>query len=250
MTDPVGGPPLATLIDLRGRVAVVAGGAGAIGAAIALRLVECGARTFSLDLPGRTAQTGVTPVEADLTEEASLSAALAEVDRHAGRIDVVVHAAGISRDARVWKLDPVDWDAVVATNLRSAFLLLRGVVPRLRQAGGGSVVLISSINGDRGKVGLSAYAASKAGLHALARTAARETGAFNIRVNALAPGWITSPMTDALPEAVRERALNETVCGRLGTPDDVARMAVVLATDLGRHVTGQVIRVDGGQLIG
>src|SRR5690606_2860212 len=119
-----------------------------------------------------------------------------------------------------------------------------------RAAAASSVSSTLSINGDRGKVGLSAYAASKAGLHALARTAARETGAFNIRVNALAPGWITSPMTDALPEAVRERALNETVCGRLGTPDDVARMAVVLATDLGRHVTGQVIRVDGGQLIG
>lgn len=243
-------PPLAALTDLRGRVAVVAGAAGAIGGAIATRLAECGAQTFGLDLPGRPTPAGISAIEADVSDEASVTDALTEIDRQAGRLDVVVHAVGISRDARVWKLDPADWDAVVATNLRSAYLLLRATVPRLRRAGGGSVVLISSINGDRGKVGLSAYAASKAGLQALARTAARETGAFNIRVNALAPGWIRSPMTEALPEALRDHAREEAALGRLGTPDEVARMAVVLSTDLGRHVTGQVIRVDGGQLIG
>jgi acetoacetyl-CoA reductase/3-oxoacyl-[acyl-carrier protein] reductase len=238
------------LTDLQGRVAVVAGGAGAIGGAVATRLVECGALTFSLDLHGRPTPAGVIPIAADVADEQALAAALAAVDARADRLDIVVHAVGISRDARVWKLDPSDWDAVMATNLRSAFLLLRATIPRLRAAGGGSVILVSSINGERGKVGLSAYAASKAGLHALARTAAREAGAFGIRVNAVAPGWIVSPMTDALPEAVREHARGETALGRLGSPDDVAGMVVALASDLGRHVTGQVIRVDGGQLIG
>jgi 3-oxoacyl-[acyl-carrier protein] reductase len=180
----------------------------------------------------------------------AVTAALAEIDRAAGRLDIVVHAAGITRDARLWKATAEDWDLVLATNLTSAFHVLHAAVPLMRRTGPGAVVLISSINGERGKVGQSSYAASKAGLNALARTAARELGAFGIRVNAIAPGWINTPMTAAVPEEARQRALAESPLGRLGDPDDVARATMFLVSELGRHVTGQVLRVDGGQLIG
>ena len=162
----------------------------------------------------------------------------------------MVHCAGITRDGVLWKLSSDDWRAVMAANLDSAFYLLHAAVPALRAAGGGAVVLVSSINGERGKAGQANYAASKAGLNALARTAARELGRFGIRVNAVAPGWVETPMTAALPEELRQRALAETALGRLGRPEDVAGAVLFLCSDLARHVTGQVLRVDGGQLIG
>jgi len=240
---------VSTLLDMQGRVAAVAGGAGAIGAAIAGRLAECGATVYCLDQPGRSGPDGTTALACDVTSEQAVTHAIAEVDRRAGRLDILVHAAGITRDGRLWKVSAEDWQRVIDTNLTSAFHLLHAAVPVMRR-GGGAVVLISSINGERGKVGLSSYAASKAGLNALARTVAREVGGFGIRVNAIAPGWIASPMTDALPAELRQKAIDESALGRMGEPDDVARAVVFLASDLGRHVTGQVIRVDGGQLIG
>ena len=237
-------------VALDGRVALVAGAAGAIGGAIAARLVEAGARVFGLDLEGRAGPPGVPMLACDLTEPAGVEAAVTAVDREAGRLDVVVHAAGVTRDARLWKLSDEDWRVVLATNLDSAFYLVRSVVPRLRRAGQGAIVLVSSINGARGKIGQAAYAASKAGLDTLGRTAARELGAFGIRVNVVAPGWIETPMTAAVPEPIRRRAAEESALGRLGEPDDVARVVWFLASDLARHVTGQIVRVDGGQLIG
>jgi 3-oxoacyl-[acyl-carrier protein] reductase len=244
MTDSV------DLSSLAGRVAVVAGGAGAIGAAICDRLHEAGARVYGLDRPGQAGPGTATGIEVDVTQPAEVQMALARIEREAGRLDIVVHAAGITRDARLWKLGVEEWGAVIATNLSSAFYLLHAAVPIMRKTGHGAVVLISSINGERGKIGQSAYAASKGGLNALARTAARELGGFGIRVNALAPGWIDTPMTAALPEDIRQRAEDESALRRLGTPDDVARVVLFLVSDLGRHVTGQVLRVDGGQLIG
>lgn len=241
---------LQSLLRLDGRVALVTGGAGAIGGAAAARLVECGARVYSVDRPGQHPPQGVHAVETDVCDPAAVAAAIERVDRDAGRLDVLVHAAGISRDGRLWKLGGDDWAAVLDTNLTSAFHLLHAAVPVMRRGGSGSVVLISSINGERGKVGLSAYAASKGGLNALARTAARELGAFGIRVNAVAPGWIDTPLTAAVAPEIRARAIDETVLGRAGEPDDVARVVVWLSGALARHVTGQVIRVDGGQLIG
>jgi NAD(P)-dependent dehydrogenase (short-subunit alcohol dehydrogenase family) len=243
-------PSLTSLFDLHGRVAVVGGGAGAIGAAICTRLTECGATVYCLDQRGQKAPEQVTSIRCDMSSAAEVVAAIAQVDRTAGRLDVLVHAAGIARDGRLWKSNADDWNLVLATNLTSAFYLLHASVPVMRRTGPGTIVLISSINGERGKVGQTSYAASKAGLNALARTSARELGGFGIRVNVVSPGWIDTPMTADLPPEVRERALEESALGRLGVPDDVARATVFLASDLGRHVTGQVLRVDGGQLIG
>ena len=234
---------------LDGQVAVVAGGAGAIGAAIAARLSHAGARVYTLDLyPGDVA-TGPAAVACDLTKSDDVVAAIARIDAEAGRIDIVVHSAGVTRDARLWKITDDDWHTVIATNLDSAFYLLRASTPMLRRAGG-AVVFVSSINGERGKIGQAAYAASKGGMNALARTAARELGHFGIRVNVVSPGWITTPMTAVLPDAVRERAREDSPLGRLGEPDDVGRVVCFLAGPLASHVTGQIVRVDGGQLIG
>lgn len=234
---------------LDGLVAVVAGGAGAIGAAIASRLAGAGARVYALDIRRGVDASGVTPIECELTAPADVAGAIARIDADAGRIDIIVHAAGVVRDARLWKITDDDWRTVMSTNLDSAFYLLRAATPMLRRAGG-SVVLVSSINGERGKVGQAAYAASKGGLNALGRTAARELGHFGIRVNVVAPGWITTPMTASLPDDVRERARQDSVLGRLGAPDDVAKVVWFLASPMAAHITGQIIRADGGQLIG
>jgi acetoacetyl-CoA reductase/3-oxoacyl-[acyl-carrier protein] reductase len=185
----------------------------------------------------------------DVTDAAAVAVAIARIADASTRLDILVHAAGLTRDARVWKASADDWALVLATNLTSAFHLLHAAVPVMRRSGG-AIVLVSSINGERGKIGQSAYSASKAGLNALARTAAREVGALGIRVNAVAPGWIDTPMTEGLPHEVRQRAVDETALGSVGQPDDVARAVLFLVSDLGRHVTGQVLRVDGGQLIG
>jgi len=240
----------ARAISLDGQVAVVAGGAGAIGSAIAQTLAGAGASVFSLDLPGRPSVDGVTSVSCNLTDHDNVRAALTHIEEQTSRLDIVVHAAGVTRDARVWKLTDEDWRMVLSTNLDSAFFLVNSAVPALRRRGTGAIVLISSINGSRGKVGLSAYAASKAGLDALARTTARELGVFNIRVNAVAPGWIETPMTATVPAEYRQRAVDESALGRMGQAEDVANAVLYLTSDLGKHVTGQVLRVDGGQLIG
>jgi acetoacetyl-CoA reductase/3-oxoacyl-[acyl-carrier protein] reductase len=238
------------LLGLGGCVALVAGGGGAIGRAIASRLHEAGARVFCLDLPDRDGPAGTTTIACDLTRADQVGEVVARIGGDAGRLDVVVHAAGVTRDARLWKLTDEDWETVLATNLDSAFYLLKSAVPLMRQTGSGSIVLVSSINGQRGKVGLAAYSASKAGLDALARTAARELGGFGIRVNAVAPGWIDTPMTARVPDEIRRRAVEESVLGRLGEPDEVADAVWFLASRLGRYVTGQVLRVDGGQHMG
>jgi len=242
--------PSAIMLSLAGRVALVTGGGGGIGSAVASALLKAGAAAFSIDRADRPGPPGVSSIACDVSRSAEVASAVADVAGRAGRLDVVVHCAGITRDAVVAKMSDADWHEVIATNLDSAFYLLRSVAPALRQAGGGAVVLVSSINAERGKVGQANYAASKAGMNALAMTAARELGRFGIRVNVVAPGWIDTPMTAAVPEEYRQRALDETVVGRLGQPEDVAGTVLFLCSDLGRHVTGQVLRVDGGQLIG
>jgi len=253
VTDPptdVSAEPLEDLLSLRGRVALVTGGGGGIGRAVARRLAEAGARVASMDRPGVAPVPDAENVPVDLADAASIAAAFDELGRRVDGLDVVVHCAGITRDRVLWKMTDDEWNDVLRVNLDSAFHLLRLSVPRLRARGGGSVVLVSSINGERGKFGQANYAASKAGLIGLARTAAREAGTFGVRVNVVAPGMIETAMTRELPETARRDALEQTVLGRLGQPDDVARVVLFLAGSASRHVTGQVLRVDGGQLIG
>lgn len=233
---------------LQGQVALVTGGCGGIGDAILTTLAQRGATCVSLDLlaPSRN---DVLWQQTDVTSESSVQSAIATIAEQFGRIDIVVHAAGISRDAVIWKLNAEAWDEVHAVNLRGAFLLLHHVIPVMRQGDGGSIVLIGSINGSRGKFGLSAYAASKAGLLGLSRSVARETGRMGIRVNVVEPGMVRTAMTESLPEPVLQTAVQETLLGKLAEPEDVAQAVAFLCGSESRHITGQVLRVDGGQYI-
>jgi NAD(P)-dependent dehydrogenase (short-subunit alcohol dehydrogenase family) len=151
----------------------------------------------------------------------------------------------------VWKLSAADWDQVQSVNLRGAFLLIRNVVPKMRQAQtGGRIVLIGSINGSRGKFGTAAYSASKAGLLGLAKSVARETGRFGVLVNVVEPGWVRTPLTEKVPQEIQDAALAETLVGSFLEPEDVAAAVTYLCGPGGRRITGQLLRVDGGQFLG
>jgi NAD(P)-dependent dehydrogenase (short-subunit alcohol dehydrogenase family) len=235
--------------ELNGQVAIVTGGSGGIGGAILRAFQDAGARAISLDLarpPGDRHHW----IETDVTSDGSVGAAVEKVAQEYGRIDLVVHAAGVTRDAVLWKLGVEDWDLIHNVNLRGAFLLLRRAIPVMRQGQGGRVVLIGSINGSRGKFGLTAYAASKAGLIGLARSLARETARFGILVNVVEPGMVRTPMTEALPPQVREAAARESLLGRMLEPAEVAAAVLFLCGESGNQITGQILRVDGGQYIG
>ncbi|HEX5041280.1 MAG TPA: SDR family oxidoreductase [Candidatus Polarisedimenticolaceae bacterium] len=234
---------------LAGRCLLVTGASGGIGAAVARLAREEGAQVAAADLPGRPAPEGTIALTADLANPAGAAALFSAYDAQLPRLDALVHCAGIVRDGVLWKLSDEAWSDVLRTNLDAAFWVLREAAPRLRREGG-AVVLLTSINGERGKLGQANYAASKAGLIGLGRTAARELGRFGVRVNLIAPGLIDTPMTASLPAEARQRAVEESVLGRAGTPEDVAHAALFLLSDRARHITGQVLRVDGGQLIG
>ncbi|HSC29744.1 MAG TPA: SDR family NAD(P)-dependent oxidoreductase, partial [Vicinamibacterales bacterium] len=200
------------LKELAGSVAVVTGGSGGIGRAIIARLGGAGAKACCLDLVRPS--DGSWWVETNVSDERSLASALDDVNTREGRLDILVHAAGISFDAVVWKTPAAEWDRVQAVNLRGAFLMLSHGIPLLRRAGGGRAVLIGSINGSRGKFGTSAYSASKAGLVGLARTVAREAGRFGVTVNVIEPGWVRTPLTEKIAREFTEAAIGETLAGR------------------------------------
>ncbi len=238
-----------SLLSLDGKVAMVTGGSGGIGSSIVGALLEAGAQVVSVDLPGCESVEGAVSIPCDLSDPGSVAQLFETVAQDFQRLHVLVHCAGITRDGVLWKLEEGAWSEVLRVNLDSAFLLLKRSIPMMRSQGEGSVVLVSSINGERGKFGQANYAASKAGLIGLGRTAARELGKFGIRVNVLAPGMIETPMIAALPEEIRDAAAREAALGKIGKPEDVAWATLFLASPMSRHITGQVLRVDGGQLI-
>jgi len=234
--------------ELTGKVAIVSGGSGAIGSAIIDALAQAGARAISLDLsePKRNHPW----IHCNIREESSVIAAVESVYKTEGRLDLVVHAAGISHDSVIWKMSTEEWDSVQAVNLRGAFLLLRHSIPLLRRGPGGRIVLIGSINGSRGKFGTSAYSASKAGLLGLAKSVAREIGRFGILINVVEPGWVRTPLTEAVPRAIQDGALAESLLGCFLEPADVAASVLFLCGAGAAHITGQILRVDGGQYLG
>ena len=234
---------------LKGQVAIVTGGSGGIGTAIIEALRNSGAQAVSLDVS--PPQSKATPwIKCDVREDESVASAIAQVTAEYRRIDLVVHAAGVSRESVIWKLTVEDWDFIQSVNLRGAFLLLRHSIPVMRRGPGGRIVLIGSINGSRGKFGTSAYSASKAGLLGLAKSVARETGRFGILVNVVEPGWVRTPLTEALPKPVRDAAVAESPLGKLLEPSDVAAAVLFLCGPGAARITGQILRVDGGQYLG
>lgn len=234
-----------------GKVALVTGGRSGIGRATVQALLDRGARVASIDMTCAPAVHDDHRMEllCDVRDVAATEACVAQVCEEFGGLDIVVQCAGITRDGVLWKLDPQDWDDVVSTNLSGAFHVLRAAIPPMRARGGGSIVHVTSINGERGKFGQANYAASKAGLIAVTKTAARELGAFGIRVNAVSPGFVRTPMTEHLAESVVELALSESLLGRASEPVDVANAILFLVSDEARQITGQTLRVDAGQYV-
>lgn len=185
-------------------------------------------------------------VEMDVSREESVDAGVTEVLNAFGRIDILVNNAGITRDALLVRMREEDWDAVLDVNLKGAFLCSRAVARVMMKQRAGSIVNITSIMGLVGNAGQANYASAKAGLIGLTKSLARELGSRNIRVNAVAPGWIETAMTDSLPEYIRETILKQIPLGRLGRAEDVAGAVVFLCTDEASYITGQVLTVDGG----
>ncbi len=242
-------------LELNGKAAFVTGAASGIGAAVVARLLEEGAdvtgfdRAATNDRGSGSARTARI-LAGDVTQPAEVAAALQTARAEHGRLDIVVHCAGVTDDDVVWKLDDARWRRVVTTNLDGSFHVVRAAIPLLRAQGGGAIVLIASILALRGGFGSSSYAASKAGVVALAKSAAAEAGAFGIRVNVVAPGYIRTPMTAPLPPATTEMARQAAALGRLGEPAEVADAILFLASPLARYITGTCLRVDGGQCMG
>ncbi len=238
----------ATPPALAGRVIVVAGASGGIGSVVAGHLTDLGARVVGLDLHAPPSGCPWTFLSCDLSDPSAVTSTMAIIRERDHQVDALVHCAGITEDRVLWKMGDDAWQRVLDVNLTSAFYLLRAAVPLMRERGG-TVVLVTSINGERGKFGQANYAAAKAGLIGLAKTAARELGRFAIRVNCVAPGMVETPMTANLPPEVRQAALDSAPLGRLATPMDVAHAITFLCSDMSAAITGQTLRVDAGQLI-
>jgi len=249
-----------TTMNLEGKSAVVTGGSVGIGASIAVKLAECGAnvainyrkhREEAETVLEKIVQSGRKGllVQADISNFDDAAKMIKAVTEAFGKLDILVNNAGINWDGVIWKMTEEQWDRVMNINLKGYFNYIRAVAPVFREQQSGKIINITSINGLRGKFGQSNYSASKAGIIGLTKSVARELGKYGINVNAIAPGLIETDMMKNAEESVRTAALEDIVLKRIGQPEDVANVVAFLCTDLARHITGEVIKVDGGQYI-
>ena len=247
-------------MSLKGKVALVTGGSRGIGRAVCLELARQGA-DVAVNYAGNEAaaqetaqacrELGVRAVvlRADVADAAACDAMVAQVLEQLGRLDILVNNAGITRDGLMLRMPEADWDAVLDTNLKGAFHCMRAAYKTMMRQKSGRVVNISSVLGLRGNAGQTNYSASKAGLIGLSKSLAKELATRNVTVNVVAPGFITTDMTDALPEGAREALLSTIPMKRLGAAEDVARAVAFFAGEGAGYVTGQVLCVDGGMAV-
>ncbi|MBO4918389.1 MAG: 3-oxoacyl-[acyl-carrier-protein] reductase [Bacteroidales bacterium] len=242
---------------LEGKVALITGAARGIGKAIALKFAEEGADVAFTDLViNEAAEQTIAELEAFghkvkayASNAASFEETHAVVDeilKEFGRIDILVNNAGITKDGLMLRMSEQQWDAVLTVNLKSAFNFIHALTPVMARQRGGSIISMSSVVGVSGNAGQCNYSASKAGLIGLTKSIAKEMGPRGIRANCIAPGFIISDMTAALPDDVREQWVKTIPLRRGGTPEDVAKVALFLASDLSAYVSGQVIHCCGG----
>ena len=242
---------------LTGKTALVTGAARGIGKAIALKFAEEGANVAFTDLvidengkatEAEIAAKGVKCVgyASNAADYAQTEEVVNKVKEEFGSIDILVNNAGITKDGLMMRMTEAQWDAVIAVNLKSAFNFIHACTPIMMRQRSGNIINMASVVGVHGNAGQSNYAASKAGLIALAKSVAQEMGSRGIRANAIAPGFIETAMTAALPEEVRNEWIKSIPLRRGGQVEDIANTAVYLASDLSSYVTGQVIQVDGG----
>ena len=242
------------------RISLVTGGLGGIGRAICRQLATRGAHVVAADLPADAARlqafnasmdgVSVETLALDVGDAASCAAAIADVEARHGRLDILVNAAGITRDSTLRKMSVEQWDDVLRINLDSAFHLCRAVVDGMVARGFGRIVNISSVSGQIGNFGQTNYAAAKAGLHGFTMALAREVAAKGVTVNSLSPGYVETPMTAAMPPEVLARTVAGVPVGRVGQPDDIARGVVFLTADDAGYITGINLPVNGGMLMG
>lgn len=248
------------MMMLEGKRAIVTGGSMGIGASIAKELARQGGHVAinyrQHDTEARQVVTEIESlgrkglaIKADVANFADAQRMVDEVKEKFGGLDILVNNAGINRDSVVWKMTEQQWDEVLDTNLKGYFNYIHAAVGLFREQKSGKIVNVTSINGLRGKFGQTNYSASKAGIIGLTKALARELGKSNVNVNAVAPGLIETDMIKDAPDSVKEAALAEIVLGRLGKPEEVAKVIAFLCSEAARHITGEVIRVDGGQYI-
>lgn len=244
------------MIDLSGKSALVTGGGRGIGREIALLLASAGADVAVSDIDLATAQSTADEIsakgrkglalKANVAATPDVEAMFAEFLKQYGKIDILVNNAGITRDGLIVRMKDEDWDAVLAVNLKSAFLCCREVARPMMKARSGKIINIASVVGIMGNAGQANYSASKAGLIGLTKTLAREFSSRSINVNAVAPGFIKTAMTDKLSDADREKLSSQIPMQKLGLPADVGNAVLFLSSSLADYITGQVLTVDGG----
>ena len=249
----------AAMQELAQQVALVTGGSRGIGRAVALRLAEAGA---DVAVVARTVEACADTVEAiqgmhrrawavaaDVSQPSSVEGAVQTVLREAGRVDILVNNAGITRDGLLLRMAEEDWDAVLDTNLKGAFLFTRALARTFLKQRSGRIINITSVIGLMGNAGQANYAASKAGLIGFTKACAREFASRGVTVNAVAPGFIATDMTAALAQEQKEAILSRVPLRTFGKPEDVAHAVWFLALPASRYITGQVLVVDGGMVM-